>query len=362
MTHEAPSGSSPSPRRPRRIRRVVLALFTLAVVYAALFWFLRNPTFESYTPPAPVAVSAERLRGDVAALASIKPSRGIAHPAALNLTVEHIEAQFGASGCALERHTFRYKGASHHNVICSFGPPDAERMVLGAHYDVFQHREPAQPGFEDEVGKHMPGADDNASGVAGILEIARIVAREQPTLGRRLDLVAFALEEESEWSGRTLVRSNIGSHEYAEKLKSENVTVRLMVSVEMIGFFDDAMFSQGYPAALAPILYLLYPTTANFIGVIGRASDRKEVAWVRDLMQMTRNLPVYSINAPSFVPGIDRSDHKNFWAQGFPAVLVTDTADFRNPNYHRSSDTPGTLDYERMARVVEGLYRVAVGY
>jgi hypothetical protein len=362
-TRDTPFEKWPRKRhRPRRVWRVAIAAAVLAMVYAALFWFLRNPSFESYTLPTTYLASSERLRGDVAALAAIKPSRGIANPAALELAVEHIEAEFGKSGCALERHTFQYAGRPHHNIICSFGPRDGERVLLGAHYDVFQHSEPAQPGFAEEIGKHMPGADDNASGVAGLLEIARMVASERPALSRRLDLVAFALEEETEWADRTLLRSNIGSHEYASRLRADGVEVKLMVSVEMIGYFGDGLFSQGYPAVLAPLLYLIYPTRADFIGVIGGAWDRAQVARVRYLMTVRPDLPVYSINAPAFVPGIDRSDHKHFWTQGYPAVMVTDTADFRNANYHRSSDTPETLDYAKMAGVVEGLYRVATAY
>lgn len=346
-------------------RRFAIAGAVFALAYAALFWFLRNPTFQLSYQIDRVNVDAARLRRNVSMLTSIEPNRSVENPGSLNRAADMIEAAFSETGCTIERHTFQFQEQTYRNITCSFGPATGKRVILGAHYDVLQHSQPARTGFGDEVGKAMPGADDNASGVAGILEIAHIVAREQPALDHRLDLVAFTLEEigETASDGTNLLRANIGSHEYASKLRADNVAVKLMVSVEMIGYFDTAPYSQSYPEPLAPILYALYPNAADFIGVIGRAWDRRSVPRVRDLMTITDRMPVYSINAPRrLVPSIARSDHANFWNAGFPAVMVTDTAEFRNPHYHRSTDTPETLDYERMALVVEGLYRVAVQY
>lgn len=346
-------------------RRIAIAGAALVLAYAALFWFLRNPTFQLDYQSDRVSVDAARLRHNVSMLTSIEPNRSVENPDSLNRAADMIEAAFSETGCTIERHAFQFQHETYRNITCSFGPTTGERVILGAHYDVLQHSQPARRGYGDEVGKAMPGADDNASGVAGILEIARMVAREQPVLDHRLDLVAFTLEEIGEMAsdGSKLFRANIGSHEYASKLRANNVAVKLMVSVEMIGYFDTAPYSQSYPEPLAPILYALYPHTADFIGVIGRAWDRRSVARVRDLTTVSNRLPVYSINAPRrLVPSIARSDHANFWNAGFPAVMVTDTAEFRNPHYHRSTDTPETLDFERMALVVEGLYRVAVNF
>ena len=125
----------------------------------------------------------------------------------------------------------------------------------------------------------------------------------------------------------------------------------------MIGYFSDQTGSQSFPLGL---LAWFYPDKGNFIGVVGRAFDRSLVARVKALMTVTPDLPVYSINAPGFITGVDFSDHWSFWQFGFPAVMVTDTAFLRNPNYHHPTDTPGTLDYGRMAQTVDGLYRVAV--
>lgn len=346
-------------------RRFAIAGLVLAFAYAALFWFLRNPTFQRHVENDRISVDTARLRQDVAMLTGIEPNRSVENPDSLNKAADLIEAEFSKTGCRIEKHTFQFQNETYRNITCSFGPAAAKRVILGAHYDVLQHSHPARSAFADEVGKAMPGADDNASGVAGILEIARMIAREQPELAHRLDLVAFTLEEIGEMApdGSGLLRANIGSHEYVSELQINSVDVKLMVSVEMIGYFDTAPNSQSYPEPLAPILYAFYPRTADFIGVVGRAWDRQSVPRVRDLMSISKGMPVYSINAPRrLVPAIARSDHANFWNAGYPAVMVTDTAEFRNPHYHRATDTPSTLDFERMALVVEGLYRVAVRY
>lgn len=347
-------------RTPRWIRGVSVVLLGLLALYAGLFWFLRNPTLFDLqvTQPSPVPADAARLKRDVSTLASIKPSRSIQNMAALLLSADHIEAEFAATGCLVERHIFQYSGQPFRNISCSFGPTEAARVLLGAHYDVFQY---SRPSGDDTSAARMPGADDNASGVAAILELARLIGSEKPELPHRVELVAFTLEEFVE-ENKDDVPVSIGSHRYVLDLKQRGVALKLMVSVEMVGYFDDRPGSQTFPSPLSPVLSLYYPTTGNFIGVIGRSFDRAVVSRVRGLVQVSDRVPVYSINAPTFVPGIDRSDHKNFWAEDYPAVMVTDTAEFRNPNYHTPRDTADTLDYDRMAVVVEGLYRLAVGF
>ena len=132
-----------------------------------------------------------------------------------------------------------------------------------------------------------------------------------------------------------------------------------MISVEMIGYFSDKPGSQHYPLSF---LRLFYPDTGNFIGVVGELFERAKVKRAKSLMQTAAAIPVYSLNAPIFIPEAGFSDHKSFWEFGLPAVMVTDTAFLRNPNYHQSTDLPATLDYERMAEVVKGLYQIAVRF
>ncbi len=311
------------------------------LAYGGLFWFLKNPvlTAPENFPNAPSA-DPVRIEADVEFLAASNPSRAYHNVEALNAAADYVETQFRDAGCTPERETFQVGGNDYHNIICSFGPPDGKRVVIGAHYDV--------------AGDDNPGADDNASAVAGILELARMINATKPDLPHRLDIVAFSLEEPPNFRSETM-----GSHIHARRLADSGADLKLMISVEMIGYYADEPGSQTYPLSF---LTWFYPDRGNFIGVVGRSFDRRLVSRVKSLMRVDDRLPVYSINAPAFVPGIDLSDHWGFWEHGLPAVMVTDTAFLRNPNYHMPSDRPETLDYERLALTVDGLYRVAVRY
>jgi hypothetical protein len=334
------------PRQKRRRRWRAVAFWTVAtvvglgLVYWGVFWFLRNPAPLDEPGAAEQRADAARLEADVRFLAQIEPARSIGNRAALDRAADYIGQGFAAAGCTVREQVYRARDDRFRNIICSFGPDRAERIVIGAHYDVH--------------GDDNPGADDNASGVAGILELARLLGAQASDLRHRIDLVAFSLEE---WPAYET--DAMGSAVYADSLIEEGAVLKLMISVEMIGYFSDAPGSQHYPLSF---LNWFYPERGDFIGVIGLAFDRALVKRVRELMRFEGGLPVYSINAPAFVPGIDRSDHRNFWQRGLPAVMVTDTGDYRNPHYHSAADTPETLDVHRMAEVVDGLYRVAVEY
>lgn len=324
-----------------RVRKVAVA-FLLAVAALALgaVWLIRNPV--AFPPAARPAPSAEptRLRADVEALAAIRPARNANHPESMEEAARHIARGFAAAGCSPRNQWFEAAGATFRNVFCRMGPPGAPRVVIGAHYDV--------------DGENNPGADDNASGVAAVLELARMLAAARPALDHRLELAAYALEEMPHHRSPAM-----GSHAHAAALAADGAAVQVMVSVEMIGYYSQAEGSQLYP--LAPLRWL-YPARADFIGVVGRTLDRRAVARVKGLMRATGGLPAYSINAPTWIPGIDFSDHWSFWEHGMAAVMVTDTAFYRNPHYHGPGDTPETLDYRRMAQAVDGLYQVAIGY
>ena len=168
----------------------------------------------------------------------------------------------------------------------------------------------------------------------------------------RVELVAFTLEEPPYF--RT---TGMGSSVHAESLRKQNVRVRAMFNLEMIGCFSDAPNSQNFPVG---ILGALYPSTGNFISVVGRLSDWSLVRRTKATMRNAAPLPVYSINAPTFVPGIDFSDQVNYWQAGYSALMITDTAFYRNRNYHTAEDTEEKLDYKRMAMVVEGVYAAVI--
>ena len=321
---------------------IALVLFCI-LFFGGLVWFLKNPVLfpaAAALPSGTAKADPGRLEADVRHLAASAPARAFHNVAALNAAGDHIEAEFRRAGCLPERQTFQVGGDDYHNIICSFGPGDAPRVVIGAHYDV--------------AGDDNPGADDNASAVAGVLELARLLTQHEPDLAHRLDLVAFSLEEPPNFQTATM-----GSYVHAQGLTDAQAEIKLMISVEMIGYFSDAPGSQTYPL---PLLNLIYPDKGSFIGVIGQSFDRARVARVKALMRVSDDLPVHSINAPALVPGVDLSDHWSYWQHGLPAVMVTDTAFLRNPNYHMASDTADTLDYRRMALTVDGLYRVAVGF
>ncbi|MDH3228987.1 MAG: M28 family peptidase [Alphaproteobacteria bacterium] len=328
--------------RKRRSWIIGIVLLLLVPVLSAVggCWIVTNPIHVTPQPaPAPAAETA-RLEADVRFLAAMNPSRTANNVAALDAAAGHIEQSFAAAGCATAAQAFEVDGSTYRNIVCAFGPETAPLLVVGAHYDV--------------AGEGNPGADDNASGVAAILELARLVGTAQPALTHRLELVAFTLEEPPHFK-----TPNMGSYVNARGVVDSKTPLKLMISVEMVGYFSDEPGSQDYPAGF---LGWLYPDTANFIGVVGRTFDRSPVARVKALMASAGTVPVNSINAPATLAGIDFSDHWSFWEHGLPAVMVTDTAFFRNANYHRPTDTAETLDYQRMAGVVDGLYQVAAGY
>jgi hypothetical protein len=271
------------------------------------------------------------LRRDVEALVSRFTPRDHAHPENLERAAAYLRAALGATGAAVSDQEYEAGGARYRNVLASFGPDTEERVVVGAHYD---------------SAEGTPGADDNASGVAGLLALARLLAADPPPL--RVELAAYTLEEPPYF--RT---PSMGSAVHARALREAGAEVRLMIAVEMIGTFSDAEGSQRYPT---PVKKAIYPTKGNFIAVVGRGDDTDAIREVAGAMASASPLPVETIAAPASLPGIDFSDHLNFWSEGYTAVMVTDTAFLRNRRYHTADDLPGALDYRRMAEVVSGVH------
>ncbi|HET6513668.1 MAG TPA: M28 family peptidase [Thermodesulfovibrionales bacterium] len=253
----------------------------------------------------------------------------------LNAAADYIEDGFSSRGCPTGRQPFTYDGNAYYNITAEV-PGERDDgggiLVVGAHYDTV-------------IG--TPGADDNASGVSSLLELARQIALRP--LGKTVRLVAFTLEEPP-----FFMTSRMGSYVYAEGLRKEGVKVYGMIALEMLGYFSDDEGSQFYPASL---FKWFYPDRGNFIAFVGNISSRAFTKRIRDSFRAVSSLPVESLNAVSCIPGVDFSDHRSFWKFGYPACMVTDTAFYRNPNYHGPGDTPDTLDYRRMADLVEGLYK-----
>jgi Zn-dependent M28 family amino/carboxypeptidase len=259
------------------------------------------------------------------------------HPENLGRVAAYIHQEFTQANGKVAEQPYTAQGETYRNVIALFGPDTAERIVVGAHYD--------------SAGE-QPGADDNASGVAGLIELAYLLGKT--SLPVRIELVAFALEESGYF--RT---AQMGSAVHAESLKKQSASVRVMFSLEMVGYFTDAPHSQGFPL---PLLAAFYPSRGNFIAVVSKLDQGLVVRRIKKAMSGASPLPVYSINAPRFVPGVDFSDHLNYWQAGYDAAMITDTAFYRNKNYHTSRDTPDTLDYRRMAMVVQGSYAAVLAF
>jgi hypothetical protein len=278
----------------------------------------------------PARADPERLRRHVETIAHALGPRDLEHPDGLDRVAAYVAAGLRAASADVAEQPFDVGGRTYRNVVARFGPDGTERLVVGAHYDT------AGP---------FPGADDDASGVAGLLELARLLASRPPPL--RVELVAFTLEEAPAFGTAAM-----GSAVHAASLAREKVRVRLMMSLEMIGYFSDAPGSQRFPA---PGMSLLYPTTGDFIAVVGKLGQGACVSAVERAMRAATALPVESIAAPRMLPGVDLSDHRSYWDHGWDAVMITDTAFFRNPNYHGPADTADTLDYGRMADVVTGV-------
>jgi len=281
----------------------------------------------------PTSADPGRLERDVRALTGLPGFRCFERPVDLHRAAGWVKNALMATGLPVEEQSFGVGAESFTYYVAHYGQGEGPVLVVGAHYDVCGEQ---------------PGADDNASGVAGVLELARMLARARPHIRHRIELALWPLEEPPNF--RT---PGMGSAIHANSLALRGTEVHGMISLEMIGFFSDEPGSQSFPA---PGMSTLYTSRGDAIVVVGNGSSWWFTRRLKTRMAAATELRVRSMNAPALVPGVDFSDHLNFWAQGWNAVMITDTAFYRNPNYHEPSDTPDTLDYERMAQVVTGVY------
>jgi Zn-dependent M28 family amino/carboxypeptidase len=304
-----------------------LGLFvTLAVLwFGGIVCVTVQPAGSGTRAGPQVHADPQRLEASVRELAS-KP-RGYKNTDNLDHFAEWLKGQLPGP----TEQTWDVEGRTYRNVSALFGPSTGPRVVVGAHYD---------------TADGLPGADDNASGVAGALELARLLTEHAPP--GQVEVVFWSLEEPPFFR-----KPEMGSAHHADALAAAKVDVRAMLSLEMLGYFSDVEGSQHFPTKA---LGLVYPTKANYIAVVANLGQMSLVRTVKAAMRGASDLPVESINAPVAIPGIDWSDHRSYWAHGWPAVMITDTAMNRNGNYHEPTDTPDTLDYVRMAKVVEGVH------
>lgn len=249
----------------------------------------------------------------------------------LNNIADYIYENFEKYSDSTSFQEYKVDGKIYKNVICSFGTENKKRIIVGAHYDVCGEQQ---------------GADDNATGVSAILELARMLKGEK--LNYRIDLVAYTLEEPPYF--RT---ENMGSYVHAKYLKDHNIDVYGMVSVEMIGYFSDKEKSQNYPMG---ILSWYYGNKGDFITLVKKFGAGKFVKNFNHNFKDSNQIKTETFSAPKFVSGVDFSDHLNYWQFGYSAVMVTDTSFFRNKNYHEPTDTIETLDLPRMVKVIDAIF------
>ncbi|MFN0290543.1 M28 family peptidase [Pedobacter helvus] len=249
----------------------------------------------------------------------------------LNAIADYIKKDFLKYSGKVSFQEYKVEGKTYKNVVCSFGTENQQRIIVGAHYDVCGDQE---------------GADDNASGVVGLLELARLLKGQK--LNKRIDLVAFTLEEPPYF--RT---EHMGSYVHAKSLKNNKVDVLGMISVEMIGYFSDKENSQNYPVAA---MSKMYGNKGDYITLVSTNEKGKFVEEFSQHFKQAKAVKTEEFNAPRSLPGIDFSDHLNYWDFGYSAMMITDTSFYRNKNYHKKTDTMETLDIRRMAKVIDGIY------
>jgi hypothetical protein len=333
--------------------KILFAVLRISIAVAAvltlLYWFgMRMPgktaSKAGLLSPDEMALR-EELRADVQKLAGEIGERNMWHYPQLNAAADFIENSFSQAGLRPRRDTYEMHGQSCHNIeaeipgfqgTATSSPPPV--IIIGAHYDsVFG----------------SPGANDNGSGVAAVLALARRFAARQSE-GRppckTLRFVTFVNEEPPYF-----LSDEMGSLVYARRCKERGDKIDAMISLETIGYFSDAPGSQTYPS---PGLGIFYPKVGNFIGFVGNVHSRALLRRVVALFRKHAKIPSEGAALPAFIPGVSWSDQRSFWRYGYPGIMATDTALFRYPYYHSSNDTPDKLDYDRFTLVVSGMEKV----
>ncbi|MBA2664381.1 MAG: M28 family peptidase [Bradymonadaceae bacterium] len=292
---------------------------------------------ESFAGPLPELTAEqialrEELRADVYMLAGEIGPRNVAHPKGLAKAVAYLEGELEAAGFAPARQGFQAAGLECVNLEVEVpGTTRCDEIVLiGAHYDSVEK---------------CPAANDNASGVAGVLALARRLVHTAPA--RTLRFVLFVNEEPPHFQTRYM-----GSWVYAKRCRERDENIVAMLSLETIGYFDDSPASQHYPV---PGLDRFFPSVGDFIAFVGNLKSRKLVHEAIGAFRELAAFPSQGVALPGVVTGVGWSDHWAFWQEDYPALMVTDTAPFRYPHYHTLEDTPDKLDYDRFARVVDGM-------
>lgn len=312
---------------------------TLVLVLAVFFIYMIYMPGKSYEGELPAFDDADhaiakRFEAHVTELCKNPAGRNFIEKKGLDAARKYIAGQFESSGYKVQFNEYQINGDAVANIEVELtGSSHPEKIIIvGAHYD-------AVPG--------APGANDNGSGVAAILELADRF--RDKSFQRTVRFVAFVNEEPP-----NSMTGNMGSFVYAKKAAKDKENIIAMFSLETIGYFSDEPGSQQYP----PLFNLFYPKKGNFIAFVGNLGSRGLVSKSIRSFRAHSTFPSEGIVAPAFIPGISWSDHWSFWKHGYPAIMITDTAPYRYPAYHTSEDTPDKVDYEKMVYVVKGVEKM----
>ncbi len=316
------------------LRNICFVVF-LALCLSHIPGFAASPAAEAKN----ISDGAKRLHTHVTALSSIEPPRYHKNVASLAKAAAYIHTQFKKYTPRVAYQDYTADNKTYRNVIASFGPEKGEHIILGAHYDV------CGP---------VPGADDNASGVAVLIEVARKIHQLKPTLKNPITLVTYPLEEPPHFRSE-----NMGSAVHAKSLRKAGTAVRVMISVDMIGYFAN------YPKNRLSTHFRSYVTagkvvSGNTAGLLGRKGDEILVRKVHELMAMYSTVNVIACNPPLGTATMDFSDHLFYWKNGYTALLLSNFFVCLNPHYHQKGDTVEKVDFERLNELKKGLYGVVV--
>ena len=315
-----------------------LIIVVLGVAAALAYPVVKIKMSASVIHPEPrfiPASSEQELYGHVHALSVVIGSRSLREYEKIRQAEQYIRTFLDKQEIPFELQGYDHEGNRYNNIVVTLegGSRSDETIIIGAHYDtVFG----------------TPGADDNASAVAVLLELCRALKDYRPE--RTLRLIFFVLEEPP-----AFMTPSMGSYVYAMQARNRGENIAGMISLEMVGYFNDDEGSQAFPV---PGMHWLFPDRGNFIGVVGNVASRELTLAVAESMKAGSGLPVEHLVALPFIPGIGLSDHGSFWKMGYRAVMVTDTAFYRNPNYHGEKDTIGTLRFDKMSDLVRGMVHV----
>jgi len=270
------------------------------------------------------------IKSHLTILTKTNQFRTFDHIDQLNKTADYIKSVFSKYADSVSIQEYQTDGRTYKNVICSFGTVNPKRIIVGAHYDVCGKQE---------------GADDNATGITGLLELARLLQGKK--LNYRIDLVAYSLEEPPYFRTK-----HMGSYVHAKSLSKGKIDVYGMISLEMIGYFKDEPKTQHYPLGF---FSWFYGNKGNYITLVKKwGAGRFARRFIKDFISSGAVL-TKKFTGPRIVPGLDWSDHLNYWKFHFSALMITDTSFYRNRNYHHDTDKMETIDINRMAKVIDGV-------